>query len=108
MTIDFFLVAIIILFVQYTGVYLFIRFGSQWAQQRSVPFYATAALVGTLGFSLIFSLFKWHFGFTFVSADYELARNALGLLTFLMISKIYGLMPVEFMVRHLPAAFKNN
>ncbi|MGB3586394.1 MAG: hypothetical protein WBA23_07645 [Tunicatimonas sp.] len=105
MTIDFFLVAIIILFVQYTGVYLFIRLGSRWAQQHSVLFYTSAALVGTLGFSLIFSLYKWHFGFTFVSVDYEFARNCLGLLTFLMIGKIYGLMPVEFLVRHLPIHF---
>lgn len=101
MTIDFFLVAIVILFVQYAAVYLFIRFGSRWSQRPSVVFYAIAALVGTVGFSLIFALFKWHFGFTFVSSDFEFARNCLGLLTFIMISKIYGLMPVEFMVRHL-------
>ncbi|MEM6844494.1 MAG: hypothetical protein AAF944_23390 [Bacteroidota bacterium] len=106
MTIDFFLVAIIILFVQYTGVYLFVRFGSQWSQKRSVFFYIVATLVGTLGFSLIFSMYKWYFGFTFVSTDYELYRNCIGLLSFLMIGKIYGLMPLEFLIRHLPAAFK--
>ena len=102
MTIDFFLAAILVLFIQYAIVYLFIRMGSRWSHSRSVGFYATAALVGTVGFSLIFALFKWYFGFTFVSADFEFARNCLGLLTFMMISKIYGLMPVEFMVRHLP------
>ena len=101
MTIDFFLAAILVLFIQYAVVYLFIRMGSRWSQSRSVIFYATAALVGTVGFSLIFALFKWHFGYTFVSADFEFARNCLGLLTFMMIGKIYGLMPVEFMVRHL-------
>ena len=101
MTIDFFLVAIIVLFVQYAAVFIFIKIGDQWIPRHPFGFYALAALVGTLGFSLIFSLFKWYFGFTFVSFDYEIARNLLGLLTFLMMSKIYGLMPMEFMIRHL-------
>lgn len=100
-TIDFFFAAIIVLFVQYAAVFLFIKFGSRWTPEHPLSFYALAALVGTIGFSLIFSLFKWYFGFTFISLDYEFARNCLGLITFLMIGKVYGIMPMEFMIRHL-------
>jgi hypothetical protein len=100
-TIDFFFAAIIVLFVQYTAVFLFIKFSPRRSAEHSLGFYALAALVGTVGFSLIFSLYKWYFGFTFVSPDYEFARNCLGLITFLMIGKIYGLMPLEFMIRNL-------
>lgn len=101
MSLDFFIAAIIVLFFQYLVVFLFIRFGSRLAPRTQLGFYTSAALVGTIGFSLIFSLLKWYFGYTFVSFNYEFARNCLGLAMFLMISKIYGLMPVEFMVRHL-------
>ena len=101
MTIDFFFAAIIVLFVQYAAVFVFIKFGSRWNPAHPLGFYALAALVGTVGFSLIFGLFKWYFGFTFVSLDYEFARNCLGLITFLMIGKVYGMMPMEFMIRHL-------
>lgn len=100
-TIDFFFAAIIVLFVQYAAVFLFIKLGSRWTPEHPLSFYVLAALVGTIGFSLIFSLFKWYFGFTFVSLDYEFARNCLGLITFLMIGKVYGIMPMEFMIRHL-------
>ena len=100
-TIDFFFAAIIVLFVQYTAVFLFIKLSPRRSAEHSLGFYALAALVGTVGFSLIFGLYKWYFGFTFVSLDYELARNCLGLITFLMIGKIYGLMPLEFMIRNL-------
>lgn len=98
---DFFIIAIIVLFFQYLAVYLFIRLGGRWHPSNPFSFYATAALVGTIGFSLIFGLFKWYFGYTFVSLDFEFARNCIGLVMFLMIGKIYGLMPMEFMVRHL-------
>lgn len=98
---DFFIAAIIVLFLQYLVVFLFIKFGSRWSPHNPLSFYAGAALVGTIGFSLIFSILKWHFGYTFMSFNYEFARNCLGLAMFLMISKIYGLMPVEFMVNHL-------
>lgn len=101
MTLDFFLAAIIVLFVQYAAVFIFIKLGSRWTPVHPLSFYVLAALVGTIGFSLIFSLFKWYFNFTFVSLDYELARNCLGLITFLMIGKVYGIMPMEFMIRHL-------
>jgi uncharacterized protein YacL len=98
---DFFIIAIIVLFFQYLAVYLFIRLGGHWQPRNPFSFYATAALVGTIGFSLIFGLFKWYFGYTFVSLDFEFARNCIGLVMFMMIGKIYGLMPMEFMVRHL-------
>jgi hypothetical protein len=98
---DFFIAAIVVLFLQYFIVYLFIKIGSRWHPKHQFSFYATAALVGTIGFSLIFSLFKWYFGYTFVSAEFEFARNCLGFAMFLMIGKIYGLMPMEFMVRHM-------
>ncbi len=67
MTIDFFFAAVIVLFVQYTAVFLFIKFSPRRPAEQSLGFYALAALVGTVGFSLIFSLYKWYFGFTFVS-----------------------------------------
>ena len=98
---DFFIVAIGVLLFQYLAVYMFIRFGGSWQPRNPLSFYATAALVGSIGFSTIFCLFKWYFGYTFVSTNYEFARNCLGLVIFLMIGKIYGLMPMEFMVRHL-------
>lgn len=98
---DFFILAILVLFVQYLAVYLFIRLGGRWQPKHPLSFYALAALVGTIGFSLIFGIFKWYFDYTFVSSNFEFARNCMGFAMFLMIGKIYGLMPMEFMVRHL-------
>ncbi|WKN31759.1 hypothetical protein PZB74_00105 [Porifericola rhodea] len=98
---DFFILAIFVLFFQYLAVYLFIRLGGKWQPKNPLTFYALAALVGTIGFSLIFSIFKWYFNYTFVSINFEFARNCMGFAMFLMIGKIYGLMPMEFMVRHL-------
>jgi len=98
---DFFILAIFVLFFQYLAVYLFIRLGGKWQPKNPFTFYALAALVGTIGFSLIFSIFKWYFNYTFVSINFEFARNCMGFAMFLMIGKIYGLMPMEFMVRHL-------
>ncbi|MDF9795810.1 putative membrane protein [Catalinimonas alkaloidigena] len=98
---DFFILAILVLFFQYLAVYLFIRLGGRWQPKHPLSFYVLAALVGTIGFSLIFSLFKWYFNYTFVSLNFEFARNCMGFAMFLMIGKIYGLMPMEFMVRHL-------
>ncbi len=100
-SLDFFIAAIIVLFLQYLVVFLFIKLGSRWSPRHPMSYYAGAALVGTVGFSLIFSILKWYFGYTFVSFNFEFARNCLGLAMFLMIGKIYGLMPVEFMVKHL-------
>ena len=101
MPINFFFAAVIVLFVQYAAVFAFIKLGPRLSPVHPLSFYTLAALVGTVGFSLIFGLFKWYFGLTFVSLDYEFARNCLGLITFLMIGKIYGLMPMEFMIRNL-------
>ncbi len=100
-SLDFFIAAIIVLFLQYLVVFLFIKFGSKWNPRHPLSYYIGAALVGTIGFSLIFSILKWYFGYTFVSFNFEFARNCLGMALFLMIGKIYGLMPVEFMVKHL-------
>lgn len=100
-SLDFFIAAIIVLFLQYLVVFLFIKFGSRWTPRNPISYYTGAAVVGTIGFSLIFGILKWYFGYTFVSFNFEFARNCLGLAMFLMIGKIYGLMPVEFMVKHL-------
>lgn len=101
MTIDIFIISIIILFVQYFVVLGFIKLVSGWHPPNLLGFYLLATGVGTIGFTLLFFLIKFHFHYTFISAEYEWARNCMGLIFFLLMCKIYGLMPMEFMIKHL-------
>ena len=101
MTVDIFIISIIILFVQYFIVLGFIKLVSGWQPANPLGFYLLATAVSTIGFSLLFFLIKFHFHYTFISAEYEWARNCMGLIFFLLICKVYGLMPMEFMIKHL-------
>jgi len=101
MAVDIFFISIVILFVQYFFVLGFIKLVSGWHPPNLFGFYLLATLVSTLGFTLLIFFIKFHFHYTFISTDFEWARNCLGLICFLLICKVYGMMPMEFMIRHL-------
>ncbi len=101
MSVDIFFVSIAVLFFQYIAVLIFITLAPRWPSNRPLGFYIMASIIGTIGFTSLVFLIKFYFNYTFISIDFKMARNCMGLIFFLLICKIYGLMPLEFMIKHL-------